>query len=196
MLVSESATSALIAEGIRYYSDQRKDGTPGQRDEPGGAVYALSSQSLERQGVLVGLRLTERLLYREPSFGGTALDIARFVGFTLWRAVFGKKVDSLKSIGSTYYLSDDSFKWLQGYEQLRGPDRIYNNSAATDTELVDESSASGDEVKYIGHRNVLSYTVGLIKGSVHLLLERKDANVYASFSKSNETQVVIEFNKA
>lgn len=59
--------------------------------------------TLESMGIHAGQRMTERLLHREPLVRYTPLEITRFVGGQLWRAMFGKKVDRMKHLDSIYF---------------------------------------------------------------------------------------------
>lgn len=67
---------------------------------------------LETMGVHAGLRITERLLFREPLVRYTPLEVTRFVGNQLWRAIFGKKVDKMKHLDNIYFsLVESQFAW-------------------------------------------------------------------------------------
>ncbi|CCW62597.1 unnamed protein product [Phytomonas sp. EM1] len=195
MLVNESVSSFLTTEIVGYFSERAKNVKPDAsitKRLPTLMNFSTLT-SLENQGVLVGLKLTERLLYREPLFGGMPLDIARFVGLSLWKAVFGKKVGSVKMVDKIFYLSDSNFKWLLGYSKLSEVDRIYT-TAIVDSEGSNELGFSlqrGDD--NMRHRCVLMYTVGLIKGCVHTLSEGAEVRVSGTYSKEGESQFVLDF---
>ncbi|CCW65968.1 unnamed protein product [Phytomonas sp. Hart1] len=195
MFVNESLSSFLTAEIIVYFSERARNlkfDESNARHLPTLMNFSITA-SLENQGVLVGLRLTERLLYHEPLFGGLPLNIARFVGLSFWKAVFGKKIDSVKMVDNVFYLSDNNFKWLLGYPRLSRTDRIYTATIA-DSEEGEElgySLQKGDDD--MRHRCVLMYTVGLIKGCVHTLSEGAEVRVSGTHSKEGESQFLLEF---
>lgn len=196
MQVNESASSALTRELILYASNRAQTLLSGEEmtDSAWLSFHIASVQSLKAQGVIVGLRLAERLLYREPAFGGSPLEIARFIGFTLWRAVFGRKVDSIKAIDSSYFLSDSGFCWLQGYPRVGASDEVNSLSidqlCEKDWNLEDKGAAD----EYAGHREVLTYTVGIIEGAIEVLLSGGNVSVRGSFSSEGETRFILEFN--
>jgi hypothetical protein len=64
---------------------------------------ACVEYTLETMGTHAGCRITERLLHREPLVRYTPLEVTRFVGNQLWRAIFGKKVDKMKHLDNIYF---------------------------------------------------------------------------------------------
>jgi hypothetical protein len=64
---------------------------------------ACVEYTLETMGSHAGCRITERLLHREPLVRYTPLEVTRFVGNQLWRAIFGKKVDKMKHLDNIYF---------------------------------------------------------------------------------------------
>ncbi|KAG5500779.1 hypothetical protein JIQ42_04804 [Leishmania sp. Namibia] len=187
--VSEAASSALTLEVVTHICSRRlKECT--SSDEQATAEYE-KDYFLERQGIIIGLRLMERLLYREPVFGGTPTDIVRYVGYMMWKAIFGKKVDSIKVIDSIYYLSDNDFRWLQGFPHLKESDRI-QTLASSEGEGSKEGCAE-ELAGNVSHRDVLLYTVGIIKGATHPLLGESNLTVTGTHTKDGETFFTLDF---
>ncbi|GET88974.1 hypothetical protein, conserved [Leishmania tarentolae] len=187
--VSEAASSALTLAAITHICSRRL-GNYTNSDERVAAEYE-KYHLLERQGVIIGLRLMERLLYREPVFGRTSTDIARYVGYTMWKAIFGKKVDSIKAIDSTYHLSDNNFRWLQGFPQLKTSDCVQTLESSEDDGSTDRYTE--EPVGSVSHRDVLLYTVGIIKGATHRLLGESSFSVTGTHTKEGETFFSLDF---
>lgn len=188
--VSEAASSALTLEAIAQICALCTRITDSAEERL--AAECERNQLLERQGIIVGLRLTERLLYREPYFNGTPTEIARYVGYTMWKIIFGKKVDSIKAIDNMYHLTDQDFRWLQGFPKLKEADRV--QTLVTSDEI--EGSKDGDSEDTAGpvsHRDVLFYTVGLIKGATHPLIGQSSLTVSGTYTKEGETFFVLDF---
>nr|CAJ2473707.1 unnamed protein product [Leishmania braziliensis]CAJ2474221.1 unnamed protein product [Leishmania braziliensis] len=187
--VSEAASSVLTLEAITHLCSRSvKEST--SSDERIVAGYE-KDYLLERQGVIIGLRLIERLLYREPVFGGTSTDIVRYVGFTMWKAIFGKRVDSIKAIDSVYYLSDSDFRWLQGFPRLKESDRV--QTLANSEGEGSKDGYTEEPVGPVSHRDVLLYTVGIIKGATHSLLGESSLTVTGTHTKEGETIFTLDF---
>ncbi|KPA79199.1 hypothetical protein ABB37_05689 [Leptomonas pyrrhocoris] len=188
--VSEAASSALTLEAIlQICSFSTKDA---DNAEVKLAAESEKNQLLERQGIIVGLRLTERLLYREPFFNGTPTEIARYVGYTVWQVVFGKKVDSIKAIDSMYHLTDQDFRWLQGFPKLKEMDRVQTLVTSDEgggSKDTDAEEAAGP----VTHRDVLFYMVGLIKGATHPLVGQNNLTISGTYTKEGETFFVLDF---
>ncbi|KAG5503474.1 hypothetical protein JKF63_05613 [Porcisia hertigi] len=187
--VSEAASSALTLEVISLICSRRLKESP-SCDERIEADYK-KDRLLERQGIIIGLRLMERLLYREPVFGGTSADIVRYVGYTMWKAIFGKNVDSIRVVDTMYHLSDNDFRWLQGFPRLKDSDRVQ-----TLTSSEGESSKEGhaeEPVGIVSHRDVLLYTTGIIKGATHSLLGKSRLAVTGTHTKEGETFFTLDF---
>ncbi|CUG88576.1 transport protein particle (TRAPP) component, putative [Bodo saltans] len=73
---------------------------------------ACVEYTLETMGTHAGCRITERLLHREPLVRYTPLEVTRFVGNQLWRAIFGKKVDKMKHLDNIYFsLVETQLPW-------------------------------------------------------------------------------------
>ncbi|KAK7195608.1 Transport protein particle (TRAPP) component [Novymonas esmeraldas] len=188
--VSEAASSALTLEAITHICSQRQRDVSSS-EEQSAAEYE-KDHLLERQGIVIGLRLTERLLYREPVFGGTATDIVRYVGYTMWKVAFGKKIDSIKAIDNVYHLSDNDFRWLQGFPRLKTADRVQTLATSGESEGSTESTAE-EPVGVVSHRDVLLYAVGLIKGATHRLLSEGCLIVAGTHTKEGETFFTLDF---
>lgn len=193
MQVSESASSAITRELVAYSSSRGQADKNAEYETESAWLSArlASIQSLKAQGIMVGLRLAERLLFREPAFGGSPVESVRFVGFVLWRAVFGKKIDSLKAIENSYYLSDTDFRWLQGFSKVIGTGEI--SSLSLETEGEKSSTLKDAEDPYAGHKDILMYTVGIIEGAIEVLQCGCTVSVHATLSADDETQFVITF---
>ncbi|AYU79219.1 conserved hypothetical protein [Leishmania infantum JPCM5] len=109
----------------------------------------------------------------------------------MWKAIFGKKVDSIKAIDSIYHLSDNDFRWLQGFPQLKGQDRVQTLASSEG-----EGSKDGyteEPVGPVSHRDVLLYTVGIIKGATHPLLGESSLAVTGTHTKEGETFFTLDF---
>eukprot|EP00796_Vickermania_ingenoplastis_P011307 gene11307-7839_t len=113
--VSETACSQICREAVLYYirSGNEKIGI-GKK-----GMSSLESrrvlESVEHQGIRVGIRLVERLLLREHTVDASPDGIARFIGGTVWSNAFGKVMNSiLVESGGKYLLRDQEFKWTQG----------------------------------------------------------------------------------
>lgn len=187
--VSEAASSALTLEAITHICSRRLRDSANSDDRI--AAECEKDHLLERQGIIIGLRLMERLLYREPVFGGTSTDIVRYVGYTMWKAIFGKKVDSIKAIDSIYHLSDNDFRWLQGFPQLKGSDRVQTLASSEGEGSKDDYME--EPVGPVSHRDVLLYTVGIIKGATHPLLRESSLAVTGTHTKEGETFFTLDF---
>lgn len=193
MQVNESVTSAVTRELVLHASSRGQDalGSDGMTDSAWLSSRIASIQSLKAQGVMVGIRLAERLLYRDAAFGGSPLEIARFIGFTLWRAVFGKKVDSIKAIENSYFLSDTGFRWLQGFSRVGDSGEISSLSIdGVDGNLGEKGIAD----EYAGHKDVLTYMVGIIEGATEILLSGGTVSVKGTFSSEGVAQFTLEFH--
>lgn len=188
--VSEAASSALTLEAISQICMGRIKETDSAEEKL--AAECEKNQLLERQGIIVGLRLTERLLYREPFFSGTPTEVARFVGYTMWKVVFGKKVDSIKCVDNVYHLTDQDFRWLQGFPKLKEVDRVQTLVTSDDGEGTKESEAE-DVTGPVLHKDVLFYTVGLIKGATHPLVGQSSLTISGTYTKEGETFFVLDF---
>lgn len=188
--VSEAASSALTVEAITYICSRKPCRADGADDRE--AVEFEKDRLLERQGVVIGLRLTERLLYREPVFGGTPIDIVRYVGYTMWKVIFGKKVDSIKAIDSMYHLSDNDFRWLQGFPRLKEADRVQTLATSGDGDGPKPDQVE-ERAGPVAHRDVLLYTVGVIKGATHPLLGQSCVTVTGTHTKEGETFFTLDF---
>ncbi|KAG5477785.1 hypothetical protein LSCM1_05084 [Leishmania martiniquensis] len=187
--VSEAASSALTLEAVTHICSRRlKEST--SADEQAAADFE-KDHLLEQQGIIIGLRLMERLLYREPVFTGTSTDIVRYVGYTMWKSIFGKKVDSIKTIDNMYCLSDNDFRWLQGFPQLKESDRVQTLACSEG-----EGSKDGyieELAGNVSHRDVLLYTVGIIKGATHPLLGESNLTVTGTHTREGETFFTLDF---
>jgi trafficking protein particle complex subunit 6 len=188
--VSEAASSALTIEAILQICAFCSKGTDSAEEKA--AAECEKNRVLERQGIIVGLRLTERLLYREPFFNGTPTEIARYVGYTMWKVIFGKKVDSIKTIDNMFHLTDQDFRWLQGFPKLKESDRVQTLVTSDEGEGSKEKDAE-ENAGPISHRDVLFYAVGLIKGAVHPLVGRSNLTVSGTYTKEGETFFVLDF---
>ncbi|KPI83526.1 hypothetical protein ABL78_7442 [Leptomonas seymouri] len=188
--VSEAASSALTLEAILHIcslSSRDADST-----EEKFATEFEKNQLLERQGIIVGLRLTERLLYREPFFNGAPTEIARYVGYTMWKVIFGRKVDSIKSIDNVYHLTDLDFRWLHGFPKLEGAERVQTLATSDEGEGskdTDTEEAAGP----VTHRDILFYTVGIIKGATYPLVGKNNLLVSGVYTKEGETFFTLDF---
>lgn len=188
--VSEVASSALTLEAILQICLLNTKDTDSTEERL--AAECEKSQTLERQGIVVGLRLTERLLYREPFFSGTPVEIARFVGYTMWKVIFGKKVDSIKAIDNVYHLTDQDFRWLQGFPRLKEADRV-QTLATSDEGEVSKDDVAEEAPGPVCHKDVLFYAVGLIRGATHPLVGQGNLTVSGTFTKEGETFFVLDF---
>lgn len=188
--VSEAASSALTLEAIQQICSLSAKEADSTEDKL--IAECEKHQLLERQGIIVGLRLTERLLYREPYFSGTPTEIARYVGYTMWKVVFGKKVDSIKAIDNMYHLTDQNFRWLQGFPRLKDVDRVQTLVTSDEGEGSKDNDVE-EAVGPVSPRDVLFYTVGLIKGATHPLVGQNNLTISGTYTKEGETFFVLDF---
>ena len=73
-----------------------------------------ASVSLEKMGIGSGMRMTERLLIREGLMTYSPMETMRFIGYSLWRSIFEKKIDKMKHMDNVYFsLLDNNFAWLR-----------------------------------------------------------------------------------
>lgn len=177
MQVSELTASCFVGEMIAfsYSSLTMEDAT---------ARETKGAEALEAQGIAIGLRLAERLVYREASILQDPLSIARYLGSTLWKALFGKSIDTLKSVDNIFYLVDKNFRWLEGFPKLQDTERIQSTAI-----LSMNASESSDAVD---HKNVLIYMVGILKGVTHIITE-SPVFIHANFSQDEGASFVLDF---
>ena len=94
--VSASALDFLLLEATREYLDK---GEAGHR-------------ALDRIGYTVGSQLAERYTKDRPRFGD-ATEVILCVCKEFWPAVFGKRIDSLKTNNKgVFVLTDVQLKWI------------------------------------------------------------------------------------
>lgn len=199
MQVSESAASALNVElALQSCQLWNAEKLVTSEDDGGDRDPGVRLDSLQSQGIMVGLRVTERLLYREPVFNGTPLEVARFVSINLWKAMFGKKVDSLKSIDKVFHIYDRHFRWLQGFPKLKGVEYVDSITSTLHTKSTDDGSAQASSQEFDGlpHKSILVYTVGIIRGAANTLSHGAPVSVVGRFSKDGETHFVLEFGRS
>jgi hypothetical protein len=148
---------ALSGEGVRSAKEGGGDTTPhsGMSDEDDSlddsttdAAFISNNTELNRgacveytlevMGIHAGARITERLLHREPLVRYTPLEVTRFVGNQLWRAIFGKKVDKMKHLDNIYFsLVETQFSWH------RCPVAVVSTSSTATTAGVGDGIGSG-----------------------------------------------------
>ncbi|CAJ1008978.1 putative Transport protein particle (TRAPP) component [Leishmania naiffi] len=109
----------------------------------------------------------------------------------MWKAIFGKRVDSIKAIDSVYYLSDSDFRWLQGFPRLKESDRV--QTLANSEGEGSKDGYAEEPVGPVSHRDVLLYTVGIIKGATHSLLGESSLTVTGTHTKEGETIFTLDF---
>ncbi|RNF07566.1 uncharacterized protein Tco025E_07327 [Trypanosoma conorhini] len=202
-LVSESVAAALNIELISYVvSRQTLHGEDGPSASPENEVELNTHKDLEGLGLLLGLRLSERLLYRQPSFGEwTPSGVTHFVARTFWKTAFGKKVDRMMHMNDIYFcLIDRSFRWLEGFPKIKG-DRTVSTKAvslsayAEESVTKDEAASTRDE--RLGdmpiHKDVLIYTVGILKGLIRVMYPSGPLAIHANINNENETHFVLDF---
>ncbi|ORC88760.1 uncharacterized protein TM35_000151910 [Trypanosoma theileri] len=202
-LVSESVVSGLSFELVSYAirrqsNEMEENSSLAARNE----IELNALKDLEGIGLLIGLRLSERLLYREATFGvSTPLDVARFVGQQLWKSAFGKKIDRMKHMDNVYFsLIDNNFRWLQGFSRLKTgyvvstlvvcPPGYSEGSVASD-----EASPSRREriENSPSHKDILVYTVGILRGVTQVLYPHGSIRIHATLNPENETQFILDF---
>ncbi|KAH8605939.1 putative Transport protein particle (TRAPP) component [Trypanosoma vivax] len=201
LLVSEGVVSTLNMEIISYILGrhaQSKEPLLGCIAERDTELHVL--KEIESISLLVGLRLTERLLYREATFSeSTPMDIARFVGQSLWKAVFGKRVDRVRHMDKVYFcLIDNNFRWLQGHVRVEDerfvpascsfPSHI-PGSTASDTTALQKLRTCSSPLE----RAVLRYATGILRGAIHLLCRNEHVKIHANRNEKNEVEFVLDF---
>lgn len=190
MQVSEAASAALTLQAITYICEVKTKADDDDQDLLANEFARF--QLLEKQGIMIGLKLTERLLHREPFFSGKLTDIACYVGYTLWKVIFGKKIDSIKVLDHVYHLSDNDFKWLQGFPRLKDVDRVQTLASSLEDETVKEQP-SGGQSGSVRHKDVLIYATGIIKGATYSLIKGNNLTVSGTHTKDGETFFLLDF---
>ncbi|EPY35729.1 hypothetical protein STCU_00197 [Strigomonas culicis] len=181
MQVSESAATSLNLELISYLCKLSNNGNESALEQDDiNTSASIRGQMLESQGVLVGLRITERLLTREPLFSGSPTDVCRFIGNNLWKAMFSKRIDSIKMSDNVFHFRDKGHRWLEGFPKA---DELMTNNG--------ESAAKSDS---IGRKDVLKYIIGVLKGSTHLLYNGQPVSIRANCTADGDTHFVLSFN--
>ncbi|EKG07436.1 hypothetical protein TCSYLVIO_001435 [Trypanosoma cruzi] len=202
-LVSESVVAALNMELISYVVVRHTfRGEDSLIDNSGNEIELNIHKGLEGLGLLVGLRLSERLLYRQPSFGEwTPPGVSQFVARQFWKTAFGKRIDRLMHMNDIYFcLIDKNFRWLQGFPKMRG-ERIVSTTVLSpygySEEAVAEDEGASPRTERLGnvpiHKDVLIYTVGILKGLIRVMYPTGSIEIHANLNNENETQFVLDF---
>lgn len=182
MQVSESASTCLNLELISYLCKLSNSGNESALEQEDiSASASIRGQLLESQGVLVGLRITERLLAREPLFGGEPADVARFIGNNLWRAMFSKRMDSIKMSDDVFHFREKNQRWLEGFP--KADDVLANNG---------ENVVKSDS---IGRKDVLKYITGILKGSTHILYNGRPVSIRTNCTADGDTHFILSFSR-
>lgn len=83
---------------------------------------------IEAYGYALGLRLTEVLMYKAASDSKIVdiLDVMKFVCRDVWKSLYGKQMDNLRTNHrGTFVLIDNSYKIISGLNSGKGnPDSI------------------------------------------------------------------------
>nr|CCC92453.1 conserved hypothetical protein [Trypanosoma congolense IL3000] len=198
--VSESVVTELTVEVVSYVlHGVNEKGIQPYEDDIG-----LNSKSVEKLGLFVGLRLAERLLYREVAFGGsTPTDVARFIGQHVWRTAFGKKIDRMKHMDKVYFcLIDNNFRWLQGFTSLKA-ERVVSNTDNFFHEFTGKPGGNSETAVCLAaktdglphHNDVLRYTVGILRGITQIIYPGGTIRIHASRNENAETQFVLDFRQ-
>ncbi|KEG10048.1 hypothetical protein DQ04_04251030 [Trypanosoma grayi] len=205
-LVSESVASTLSVELVSYVIGRHaRQGEDNSSDATENEMELSTRKSIEGLGLLVGLRLSERLLYREATIGGlTPLDVTRFIAQQFWKAAFGKKADRMKHMDNIYFcLIESNFRWLEGFSKLRTERAIstvstYASGVSEGLENSDESTISPkDRIdNSIGHKDVLVYAVGILRGAIQVMYPNGPVKIHANLNNENETTFVLDFRSA
>lgn len=181
MQVSESASTCLNLELISYLCKLSNSGNENAVEQDDISTSAsIRGHFLESQGVVVGLRVTERLLTREPLFGGAPADVARFIGNNLWRAMFGKRMDSIKMSDDVFHFREKYQRWLEGFPKA---DELLSNNG--------ENVVKPDS---IGRKDVLKYITGILKGATHILYNGQPVSIRANCTADGDTHFILSFS--
>lgn len=237
MQISECALSAVTIELIVNICDNwaksgTKDGSSSNTDSSAEKAKDVDRTlqlyrftSLENVGIRVGKRAAERLSYREVHFGGDTLDAVRFIGFVLWRVMFGKPADEVRQSDRVYEVKDKDFIWLRGLAGARAQPGVVSDSLVTTSCIYENRSANNntcsqsdndgatgardsmisansrndnefcDCASKITRLDVLVYAVGIIRGAISTFLGDIDLTVEGQSSFSGVTKFIINFTE-
>ncbi|ESL06934.1 hypothetical protein TRSC58_05384, partial [Trypanosoma rangeli SC58] len=99
-----------------------------------------------------------------------------------------------------FCLIDKDFRWLEGFPKVKG-DHIISTTvllpSAYSEESVTKDEGGSTQDERVGgtpiHKDVLIYTVGILKGLIRVMYPSGHLAIHANLNNENETQFVLDF---
>jgi hypothetical protein len=172
------------------------------------AMAATAESTLENMGINTGARLAERLLFRDQQpFRYTPVDIIRFISGPVWKSMFGKRIDKTRHLEGVFFnLIDNKFNWLKCSTrptQPQGPQSVtvapgftaegQIQSASTAAPFSSGAATTGPEGVLPTARDMLIFTVGVIRGVVVTLIGYQTMPVITS-SVGSSGEVIFQLD--